>query len=94
MQARASQGLCAVQRTMHAGLEFGLTPWQAGQPALTRVPVARWRVEQHLLQSESVKARGNFARRPRVGKQKLHGLEAVPGSGCKTVQKSEFRIKQ
>ena len=87
VDAGALQGLGIVDGFGDAFAELRLTPWQAGQPALARVPVAGGGVEQHLLQAVGLQACGQFLRRVGVREEVLHRLEAIARSGGKAVEK-------
>ena len=87
MDAGALQGLGIVDGFGDAFAELGLTPRQAGQPALARIPVAGWGVEQHLLQAVGLQTRSQFLRRVGIGEEVLHRLEAIARSGGKAVEK-------
>ena len=87
VDAGALQGLGIVDGFGNAFAELGLTPRQAGQPALAAVPVAGWRIEQHLLQAVGLQAGCQLLRGVRVREEVLHRLETVACGGGKAVEK-------
>ena len=87
MDARAVQRPGIGQRGGQAGAELGLAAGQTGQAALAGLPVARGRVEQHLLQAVGLQPRGDLLGREGVGEQKFDTLEAVRRGGGEAVEK-------
>ncbi len=94
VDARALQRARVVQCQRYAFAELPLPPRVAGHAPLAGVPVARRRVEQHLLQSGIAQALADLLRRPGVGEEALHPLEAVGGSGRETVEEGQVVVEQ
>ncbi len=78
MHARATQRARQRQRLLQQREpEVGFAPRQAGQAALASLQIARWRVDQHLLQPVRRQPRRNLARREVIGEGELHRTKAV-----------------
>ena len=75
-----------------AAAEFGDPVRQAGQPALARLEVAGWRVEQRLGQPQVVQAGGDLLAVKCIGKQVLDRVEAVGRSGRKAVEEAVLGV--
>jgi hypothetical protein len=93
VDARAVERHGVVDGLGDAFAKLGVAPGQAGQPALAGVPVAGRSVEQHLLQAVVRQPRQDLVLREVVGKQVLHGLEAVFRGGIEAVEKGELRVE-
>jgi hypothetical protein len=90
MQARAGQRGAVVERLHDGVAEFLLAARQGGHAAFARRPVARGRIEQHLLEAVVLEAGGDLAGREVVGEQELDGLEAGLGGGFEAVEEGHF----
>ena len=93
MHARAVQRLRIGQRLGDAVAKLRLAPGQAGQASLAVLPVARRRVEQHLLQSVGLQPCRQLARLVGIGEQELHALEAVARGGFEAVEEIELGVE-
>ena len=90
VQQLAPRRLRVRERLSHRRLELLLPPRHRGQPPLALGPVPRRQVEQRLRQPVCLQPRCDLVRRPLVGKQELHALEAGLGGRLEPVEKIDL----
>ncbi len=93
VDAGAIQGRCIGQRQLKALAKFGLSAWQTGKAAFTRLPVARWGIEQHLLQAVVLQALLEFMGWMCIRKEGFDRLEAIFCGRLKAVQKRQLVVE-
>lgn len=84
----AIERLGVFERMGEARPELRLPTGQAGDTSLTRVPIARRRIEEHLTRACVAKPRGQHSGLMGIREQVLHSLEAVGGAATKRFSKS------
>ena len=86
VHAGAVQGLGIAQALDHRIAELRLAAWQAGEPALPRLPVTGRQVEQHLLDAALIQRRAQRLGGMGIGKQVFDPREAGIGGRREAVE--------
>ena len=94
MHPRAAERCCVRQRLGKTFAKLGFASGQAGQAALTGVPIARGCVEKHLLQAMVLQMLMQLVGGKRLRKQIFHRAKAILGGGGEAVQKSMLWVEQ